>query len=105
MISENTAAPHRPMAAHVQAGRATVIRDDEERGSETGRRERMTGRDDGSGGERTGLATSNNECLLPPAKPSFSLLQPAGGFSRVAFLPFVSNCTLVHPTTAREARE
>jgi len=24
-----------------------------------------------------GFATSNNECLLPPAKPSFSLLQPA----------------------------
>lgn len=67
----------RPMAARLLAGRATAIRDDEERGRETGRRERMTGRDDGSGGERTGFATSNNECLLPPAKPSFSLLQPA----------------------------
>lgn len=66
----------RPMAARLLAGRATAIRDDEERGRETGRRERMTGRDDGSGGERTGFATSNNECLLPPAKPSFSLLQP-----------------------------
>lgn len=67
----------RPMAARLLASRATTIRDDEERGRETGRRERMTGRDDGSGGERTGFATSNNECLLPPAKPSFSLLQPA----------------------------
>lgn len=65
----------RPIAARLLAGRATAIRDDEERGSETGRRERMTGWDDGSGGERTGFATSNNECLLPPAKPSFSLLQ------------------------------
>lgn len=46
---------YRPIAARLLAGRATTIRDDEERGSETGRRERMTGRDDGSGGERTGL--------------------------------------------------
>lgn len=42
----------------------------------------MIGRDDGSGGERTGFAASNNECLLPPAKPSFSLLQPAEISSR-----------------------
>lgn len=76
------------MAARSFAGRATTIRDDEERGSETGRREKMIGRDDGSGGERTGFATSNNECLLPPAKPSFSLLQPAeiSPRARLAFL-------------------
>lgn len=73
------------MAARSFAGRATTIRDDEERGSETGRREKMIGRDDGSGGERTGFATSNNECLLPPAKPSFSLLQPAEISPRARF--------------------
>lgn len=84
---------YRPMAARLLAGRATAIRDDEERGSEIGRRERMTGRDDGSGGERTGFATSNNECLLPPAKPSFSLLQSADSSSRVVFLPFALDRT------------
>lgn len=41
----------------------------------------MTGWDDGGGGKRTGFASSNNECLLPPAKPSFSLLQPVDGSS------------------------
>lgn len=41
----------------------------------------MTGWDDGGGGKRTGFASSNNECLLPAAKPSFSLLQPVDGSS------------------------
>lgn len=45
----------RPMAARLLASRATTIRNDEERGREMERRERMTGRDDGSGRERTGF--------------------------------------------------
>lgn len=36
--------------------------------------------------EENGRGSSNNECLLPLAKPSFSLLQLADGSSRVAFL-------------------
>jgi len=75
---------YRPMAARLLADRATVIRDDKEKGREMGRRERMTGWDDESGGEPTGFTTSNNECLLPPAKPSFSLLQPADKASRAS---------------------
>lgn len=97
----------RPMAARLLAGRATAIRDDEERGSETGRRERMTGRDDGSRGERTGFATSNNECLLLPAKPSFSLLQPADEAPRAS--PSDSPLTIASrfarfPETQRDAK-
>lgn len=97
---------YRPMAEHLLASRATAIRDDEERGRETGRRERMTGRDDGSGGERTGFATSNNECLLPPAKPSFSLLQPTDEAPRaVTFQPSVHDRVPIRPVFLSERRE
>lgn len=95
----------RPMAARLLAGRATAIRDDEERGRETGRRERMTGRDDGSGGERTGFATSNNECLLPPAKPSFSLLQSADEAPRASpSNPPFTIAPASSPDTPRDAK-
>lgn len=94
------------MAARSFAGRATTIRDDEERGSETGRREKMIGRDDGSGGERTGFATSNNECLLPPAKPSFSLLQPAEISPRLStYLLYVYDRALILARLSRLKRE
>lgn len=97
--------PYRPMAARLLAGRATAIRDDEERGREMGRRERMTGRDDGSGGERTGSATSNNECLLPPAKPSFSLLQPADEAPRASpSNPLVHDRAPIRPVSSSQTR-
>lgn len=74
-----------------------------------GRREKMIGRDDGSGGERTGFATSNNECLLPPAKPSFSLLQPAEISSRAprlsTYLPYVYDRASILARLSRLKRE
>ena len=84
MISENTATRvDQWQHADSPAGQP-AIRDDEIGATETTRGQRMTGWDDGGGGERTGFASSNNECLLPAAKPSFSLLQPVDGSSFVS---------------------
>lgn len=95
--SENTAARSDQWQC-LHTSQATAIRNDEKRGSEMGRRERMIGRDDGSGGERMGLRrVIMNVCCRRLNLLIFSASICECVTSRIVFstLPYLAMCQSV----------